>query len=266
VPNLRAKALQPDNTLWCSSSFDPLADAPDDLDVVGSYTRFRAYIADRTTIDGQAEKFFAGVKEDSAFLYVQAAGAGPVLIDTNDDGLCDAIAPEVIANQRGIARLEPVPVQGEYQFAPADYTTAPAVTGCTPHGSNPHRLCAQQASELEVVVSQEYRNQENNITAIFGVSVGGADITCTGGQSSLPALTGIDEGWICAAAAVSDGVGNADVSAPLRLCLDNGSGAAPACANGQNPPPCTDGCTPPSRSPEGDDVAGEPIPFTVYYR
>src|SRR5262249_47537883 len=80
----------------CSRGFDPVGgDAPNDLGVVNQVFDLRAEIEDDGNVGvGSDRNIIAGVQ--SATLYFLDDPSAPLVVDTDGDGQCDAINPNVI--------------------------------------------------------------------------------------------------------------------------------------------------------------------------
>src|SRR5215471_1274899 len=107
-------------------------------------------------------------------------------------------------------------------------------------------------SDLTEVIRHNAANVEPVVYGIGGLM----GLECTGTGWELPSQVTDPtqkEGWYCLAALAKDKVGNASISRPLRVCVDDPltTGMVPSCTMNPNelPPSCTDGCTPPGRFP-----------------
>jgi hypothetical protein len=242
-------------TRYCSKAFDPLGEeAVSDTENVGLLPLFRAFILERTnTADGLKLLVFSGVDPVTPHLYLQNDPAKGVIIDTNNDGICDAINPELKGTTRSIA-LDPIPAVGAGDTNAgvnlSDDPPVPSDWVCTPRGVDVKGLCGDNGSDLDAVAGEfvQVGDTLTNLSAIWGVQVGAPQsLTCTGRQWELsPSFA--KEGWQCLAGSASDMVGNEGISPPLRVCFDEpGNDTQPACAvSSTTPPSCTDGCTPPN--------------------
>lgn len=240
--NVRSARLQ-GNNLECSMSFDPLGAALGDLDVVGRAGIFRAFVWERTnSLEGIPVLHYSGTDQSSVRLYLRAASGAPLLVDKNNDGLCDDVSD---VESDSALRLDPVPKGGTPWFGLGDEDAAPAVAalGCVlREGTKPQDMCTSQASDMWQVVEHAIREP-----AVYARSPT-PGLECTGIGWEFGALLNAD-GWVCSAARVVDRAGNVGISRPMRLCVDDPSRAGvPACATSSiDAPSCTDGCTPPQR-------------------
>ncbi len=239
--NIRTNAPGPDNK--CSASFDPVGDnAKNDLSTAAHSGTFRAIVWDQTNVDptdkGQI-LHFANTNPKSVRLYLQAAGPTPLLVDTNNDGVCDDVTK---VDSTDSLELTPVPKAGAPLFG-LDDAVAPtaAALGCTTQAAmgQLHHLCMNEVSDMWQVVQDEY----NGTPVIYAASPT-PGLECTGVSWEFgPKLSA--NGWACFATRAIDNAGNVGVSRPIRICVNDPGRPEPACATSSvAPPSCTDGCTP----------------------
>ncbi len=264
-------------TTQCSDLFDPVGSAaPSDLSTVTNFGRFRSLVWDMTNSKaGQQDFFFALADQTSARLYVQPDTTQPLLADLDGDGVCDEI-------WTGSAPFQKRPTDQALQFvaltalpsetdpegavvwggvnAPADPTCAPgSVSGPVP------TLCSG-ASDMTMILHHPVVITPHE-PVIYSVqpmlNQTPPSPLCTGSQWDVAAAISMASttttpqlGWVCIAARVLDRVGNPGISAPLRICLDDGTN--PNRCNGIAPPSCTDNCTPPPH------FQVPPVPFAGY--
>jgi len=239
------RTITPTPNAKCSSSFDPVGlDGVNDLDSVEIAGMFRALVVDKTnTADEFPIVHFAGTNSSTVRLYIEDDETKPLLVDTNDDGICDDVAAKESSKSIG---LMPIAKKGAPLYIKDD-STAPVfseeVCPTKEELPKPERLCTNKTSQMWQVIQDEY----NNLPVIFGVSVT-PDDECTGVVWELAGVLHKD-GWVCAAVRAEDVVGNVGISRPLRVCLDDPARAgSPACATSSTAPPtCTKQCTPPAR-------------------
>ncbi|MFZ5897503.1 MAG: hypothetical protein ACOY0T_41020 [Myxococcota bacterium] len=252
---------------YCSAPFDPLGDSPKDGSKVQLNALIRTFIWERTngTISSQV-LYHAGVKTSSPRLYMQRDTSKPILIDTNGDGTCDDIAPEVKATHYW--QLSPIPARGVGNTNMETWSAAPAMASnfCKTQSIELRNICSG-FSEMQFVLGQRVFVGEmaQNTPAVWSVGVGTENSQeCAGSALELGAA-GAAEGWLCFAAEATDNVGNKGVSPPLRLCLDSElAPGAPACASDLNTrPSCTLNCTPP---PVNINGFGNDAAFVEHYK
>ncbi len=260
-PMVRASRLLSER-LQCSPLFDPLGDdSVNDGQIVGTAAEFRARVEDMTNegTGGTSVLFHAGNR--SAEIYFLDDSDQALLVDTNDDGVCDSINPDVepVAGDPTTAvvlELEGIRPTGTI-FLPPDLdftggTPATAYAGGSIYGdcvsgtspSVPRQLC-RESSPLGVVISPRIASTTER--AIYGKPVV-TPLTCIG--DSFDFQGSLNEGWACAAVRTEDNLGNIGVSPAMRVCFSDG--VAPSSCPGEigdivttDLPSCTDGCTPP---------------------
>jgi hypothetical protein len=234
------------NNEVCSEPFDPLGTRPkNDEDVIGQLETFRALVWEQTDfLPNQTTFHYAGTNQESVYLYLQSDENTPLLIDTNDDDVCDELATEdadVFLELKGIA---PTGFSWYGNDNPTAYPD-PALfePGCTLEGAAdpPLKLCTENASDLTRIIRHDWKAE---IPVIFAKPELAAT-ECTGQQWVFGPLVP-SEGWICFAARAEDLAGNIGISRPLRACYDDDVGDSPSCATAsETPPDCTDGCAAP---------------------
>lgn len=227
--------------IYCSALFDPVGDwAVNDLETVEALSIYRALVEDRTNYEpGAIYTYHAGVDQNKVVLYVQPDPTVPLLIDTNDDGTCDEInfvdLPE--GKQPRVETLKALQPRG-LAFYPKVLSDAPgACLHDYPGGAEmpPEPLCL--GTEMTRVVPSP---QENRPPIIYGfMPTNGSTGECEGGAWGVQKMVG--EGWRCLAARAEDTIGNVGISAPLRVCFDDGMGPPPSCVVAEAPS-CTRNC------------------------
>ena len=265
VASLDPPAVRDSNTaaaqvLQCSALFDPVgADSVDDGEVVGTAAEFRARVRDlgNSVVGSNGSVIFIG-GVDYAEILIQDDVNVPLLVDTNNDGICDAINPVVEpapANPAPAVLLQLIPVDPAgnafYDREIVDFNTpGPAYAGafddCNPgQASTPPILQCPQTSPLSRIIEGP-----SEAPAIF-VKPPITRATCVGDAFDFVGA-GLAEGWACAAVRTADTLGNEGVSPPLRVCFSDGMGASvcPASIGQVVPeamrPACTDGCALPA--------------------
>jgi hypothetical protein len=200
----------------CSLDFDPLStDAPDDGEAVRQLIELRARIVDRPntgTLNSTLIIPLAGVA--TAQLYVFDDTTKPLVVDTNADGLCDAINPTIVpattpmtANEAAVSSLLPITPRGTGQYGTDTFGGGNAATcQVDPMPAAVDPLCLGEPTATAI------------IPGIYGMPVVDAN-NCLGFAFDSRG-TGISDGWACVAVLTTDAVGNVNVSAPLRICID----------------------------------------------
>jgi len=247
APNFRAVNSNGE----CSYSFDPLGNSPNQAERVDSTEVYRALVWDRTNDSGGSTLFMAGADQDSVQLFVRKPDA-PLVVDTNDDDVCDDIAEtDTVAFQD----LDPLEAAGSPWFGDEEHETGPDEpprNGCA-YGSStsePDYLCDDE-SDL-IAVPHHYDEPDEPI--VYAISPGSDSALCQGLEWELTTVFPDYEGWVCLAARAFDGVGNRGVSKPLAVCIDGPLAGEPSCATDleEDPPACSDGCEdPPALSAGG---------------
>lgn len=286
-PNIRV-IVHSGSEMHCSAPFDPVggksASYGDVLTTSGAL--FRAFVWDRTDHpEGWTWYWYSSVDPSQVNLYLRPwvdESTPPVIVDADKDplNLCDTLDPALKTNPSVLkTQLSALPVpNGSATYLPTDdFKAAPDVSsiGCTAFDKTPDPLCAQKTSDMTFVPTVTY-GLTSSVSAVYGV---GPDSTtgpmCTGNQWAIGSAGGLPDGWVCVVAEAVDYAGNVGISAPIPICLANNVAAPPACASHPgNPPNCSLGCKPPSRSISGDydganyvdyDI-GKPLPWAIEYR
>jgi hypothetical protein len=235
-------------TKRCGEPFDPLGDdSPSDGDTIPQNAIFRALLWDLGNFVDSTDgiEFFSDIDTTAGVrIYFQEDASKPLLKSDTPNGTCNQIADLTLP----FSNLVPIAPMGASYYDAA----APTPSICV-HGSDtqaPKRLCGEN-SRLTRVIQHEVATA-TAVSAIYGLQ-GGDGSLCTGNQADLTSKISKD-GWVCAAVAAQDKMGNTAVSAPIRFCLDaTGYPGSPPCA-GQAPPPeltcvplAPNSCTPPAR-------------------
>jgi hypothetical protein len=241
--------------ITCSWPMDPVGpDAVDDGAVVNQVFDIRARIEDQgNSLLGGSTDFvpIATVDANSAFLFALDDTTKPLVVDTDMDGVCDAVNPLLVptttpmsSSDALLVNMVPLPPAGTADFTPEP--NAPCMTGSDMMAPEPVCETTVDASKARYVVRQPDPNQPPTISAhsyyatqfiSYAVSSLSAIWTlppivmnrlqCGGRQ--LDALgSNLSEGWVCLAVGAADALGNAQVSRVLRVCVDkDASGDCP---------------------------------------
>jgi hypothetical protein len=241
--NIRSQAVALGSK--CSASFDPVGSAAkNDLDPVVRAGIFRALIIDQTNSDPEIPILHHSYTNPALVrLYLEANPAKPLLIDKDEDGICDDVAE--IDSTNSLA-LKTVPRMGGPLFGKDDATAPTAASlQCTTENAAPvQNLCTNNVSDMWQVIEEIV----THTPIIYAASPTENTTECTGVSWEFGTKVAAD-GWVCFAARAVDYAGNVGISRPLRLCLDNPDRpGTPDCANSStSPPSCTNSCTPPAR-------------------
>jgi hypothetical protein len=253
-------------TNQCSDLFDPVGSgAPNDLSTITNFGRFRSLVWDQTNGKlGQDTYYYALVDQASVRLYVQPDTTQPLLRGPAGKA-CNEIWTGTIPNQRNPAdpplqfvALNALPSEttplGSVDWA-VNATLLPGDPDCKPGSMSTSLKLCNGHSDMSILLHHPVvkNPHEPVIYAVQPDPANPLSPTCTGGQwdvatATTPAGTTTPKlGWICMAARAVDTVGNIGISAPLRICLDDGTKGSARCA-GTPPPSCTDNCTAPSHA------------------
>lgn len=258
----------------CSASIDPVgSDAVNDGQTLGQLIELRARIEDQgngplSPTTGVAIPH-AGVDHDEVRLYVLDDSDGALLVDLDNDGVCDDINPEIVptsfptaSNEAAVASMVPISPGGE-SFYPETLDDIGTFAGLEDSGcagaldfdaTPPDTLCTTTDS----TIVKPAVDGDNAIFTLAPIT----EASCMGNAFDAPA-SNISDGWACVAVRSQDLLGNTRVSPPLRVCIDfdgdgtdgtegggnplDGLGCAPGfgeIADEGNRPLCTDGCLP----------------------
>ncbi len=251
-PTVREGAEVEDGII-CSEAFDPLGpEAASDAFVLGPNPDFRARIQDDTN---RVSAIF-GVDTNDVQVYILDDHNQALLIDTDEDGICDSINPEFLPNNAAgnppavVIDLTPVAPTGTAWFRPntpfAFPYTALCFGGDNGNGTGtattePDELCL--ATSLTRVIPDSW-DPALARPSVYGRAPLG-EFRCLGDRTDFTGA-GLDPGFACVAARATDNGGNESVSSPLRVCLDDflGPPDCPTGIGGTFAPDfsCTSGC------------------------
>jgi hypothetical protein len=248
--------------LVCSWRFNPigeyekLGDMPRDLCAAPQVFDVRARIEDfGNYADGLKFSPISTVDAATTALYVLADTSQPLVVDVDGDGVCDAINPKLIPTTKGplqsnevlTVRLAPVGPKGGADFTPDPSLLTPAGALTTPPcnpgnaSSGPQRLCGSQPQTVVI----GYPAAVGPLPAIWSIEpITMNEPWCVGSQFDTYANQIPNGKWACLAGSATDRLGNAGVSAPLRVWVQyQGLPNTPMCpappANAGPPPNCT---------------------------
>lgn len=229
-PRVREYALV-DGVNECSRSFDPVGhDAPDDGEAVAQFIELRARIIDLPntgTATSTVVLPLADIDDTRVELLVLDDSDRPLVVDTDGDGVCDAVNPEVVptqvptaSNEAALVNLGPLPPDGTNWFPPGQEEQI------DPMGPLTEAFCgfAENADFPDPVC-----DAADGGLRIPGTSGGGDDMIYAPPSVLPDACMGdffdalganMEDGWACVAVRVTDQLGNSNVSKPLRVCID----------------------------------------------
>jgi len=225
----------------CSWPFDPLGgDAVNDGDTKAQLFDIRARIEDegnRPLFGGADVIPISGIDDTRVQLLILDDTSRPLVVDTNNDGVCDAVNPLLTPTTTPMSdsdallvNMIPIPPSGTADYTPRiPDAGAPCISGSD--SKPPESLCF--TTNLSATIPYA-----TNLPAIYAIPPVLAGGQCVGRQ--FDALGNhVNDGWVCLAVAVSDKLGNTQVSRPLRVCVDK-DGMGNECGAGRPPmPDCT---------------------------
>jgi hypothetical protein len=236
------------DVVHCSQPFDPVGgDAASDLDPVLQVVTLRARVEDKGNFaQGLKVIRFSGIADGSVFLYGIPAANGALAVDTDGDGICDDVNPELVpttnvtaSNQAVAVQMAPIPPNMVAQDVRPSPTPQPLQPQCTEIGGatgvKPPPLCSA-FDGLDLTVAISYG--ADKLPAIWTLPPVRSNSTdCVGLQ--FDSLNRMPEGPACFVVVARDKAGNHSVSPPLRVCIDRGGGLCGAGVwPGASPPRC----------------------------
>jgi hypothetical protein len=217
------------NKVWrCSWEFDPLgSDAVDDGDKVLQLFDVRARVQDQgnTPAGGFADITpLAGLDSSHVELLVLDDTNRALAVDTDNDGVCDAINPKLVptttpmsSQEVLLVNMSAIPPTGQADFTPDVSVTTAGFSDCAPGSetSTPPLLC--RTSDLTVAIPA----YQSNVPAIWSIpNIVPSTPQCVGNQ--LDSLGNhLTDGPACLAVRAIDQLGNAQVSRVLHICIDS---------------------------------------------
>jgi hypothetical protein len=239
-------SCDPQTGCKCSEPYDPVgSDAVNDLQTVRGVFELRAEVRDggnegEWTPPERPFTLVAGVSRVT--LRVLHDVSHPLVVDTNGDGICDQINPDVIpqtgtppgpSQAVGIELIKMDGTAGTPDYVAPNPIFDATVCGAGAETRHPDPLCF--TSTLTVSTRDYITTPPTPLIWTIGPVVND-NLMCEG----LPfdsVANNIGEGWVCAAVYMEDGLGNHSVSRPIRLCVERNSSGS--CASPGPPPDCT---------------------------
>jgi hypothetical protein len=203
-------------------------DAIDDRSVVTQLFDIRARIEDEgnSPLTGTSDFIpISGVEASTVKLLILDDTSRPLVVDTSDppDGICDAVNPDLVpttvpqsAKDAQLLGMVPLsPNAGSGDFSP--------MTGvaCSGNEASPKLLCDttyNAAKGRGMTYSLGYAGNLPSIWTIAPIVTDG--LQCAGRQ--FDSSNNLKDGWACVAVVASDGLGNKQVSRPIRICVEAG--------------------------------------------
>jgi len=215
------------NSNACSVAFDPVGnDAPNDRETVPQLSEFRARVEDRPntgTLNSVVFIPLAGIS--TVKLNVLHATGAPLAIDSNGDGKCDRINPFVAPV---VISLAPAPPSGSGFFGGTTFAGSNAtVTHCVAGNQAKAQPVCNGEQQSTIVLSTSF----GHAPAIYGIPEVTPD-NCLGFAFDALANS-VPDGWACVAVETVDKLGNRNVSAPIRACINSAGIGHPSAACGE---------------------------------
>ncbi len=231
----------------CSQLFDPVGkDAANDGDLLPQIITLRARVEDQgNTAPGLKVVRVSGIVPTSVTLYAIPAGGRPLAVDTDGDGKCDDVNPNLVptadlvsaSNQAVAIALVPIPPAGIADYSPpvrpspSPFSDPNYGAACNEYGTPgsmvPEPLCLAAGlfapdGSPDFTVAIPYTSDKT--PAIWTIPpVAMTPSQCVGFQfDSLNRLPG---GLTCIAVRAQDAAGNSNVSPPLLVCIEHHNGA-----------------------------------------
>jgi len=214
-------------SLVCSSMFDPVgSDAVDDGEAVAQLSELRARVEDL----GNGASSASGVSiphagTASVQMFILDDSDRALIVDTDGDGVCDSIDPNLVPTSVPVASDEAAVIDmlGLVPGGDADFT-APAMPGFngTTEANCNDGTAADPPTAICDITSPATRITKPTIgtdPVIFSIPPA-SGIQCMGNAFDAVA-TNISDGWACVAVRAVDALGNVGISAPLRVCIDS---------------------------------------------
>ena len=223
-PSVRAARIV-SGGVQCSQQFDPLGDdTPNDGVSVPQLTEFRARVVDLPntgTIDSTLFIPMAGV-HDVQMLVLDDTTL-PLVVDTDGDGICDDINPNIVptttpvlSNEAAVVSLTPITPTGNAFFPGGIPFSGGNSLECAPGTDSvpPNNVCDGEPSVTDIL-----NVSFTSAAAVYGIPPA-EKFNCMGFAFDFLAAN-ISDGFACVAIVTTDNLGNRSVSAPLRVCVDS---------------------------------------------
>jgi hypothetical protein len=227
-----SESLMNDTVIACSAPFDPVGtESASDGDSVDQIIPLKARVEDGgNSAKGLIGRYFSGLNPSSVKLVIIPISNGPLVVDSDGDGICDEINPLLIpvagaitASDQSIElNLEALPASGTPDFSVHSGTAGPGnctQTGDTAVTTPPAKLCSNAGTSLSYILT----NGTDPTPEIFTIPPAAHNsFQCVG----LPfdSKNRIGPGKACAAVQGFDIATNRGVSAPLHLCIRDAAG------------------------------------------
>jgi hypothetical protein len=249
-PSLR-EAQVVEGELVCSARFDPLGD-----DSINDGQGVLQLFDVRARVEDRANNFtgtgvvvpIAYVDTSSVELFLLDDESAALVVDTDGDGICDDINPLLVPTSvptasGEVAEIDMVVIDStgtsfnapDGAVGPTFVATdnGPLPTPSTGHVAAFHDCTAGEETDppAQVCISTPLTRVIQVPGADLGVIYGippAIDLQCMG--NGVDALaTNLADGWACLAVRGADNLGNSNVSAPLRICIDSDADGGDGC-------------------------------------
>ncbi|MDA3863528.1 MAG: hypothetical protein PF689_06620 [Deltaproteobacteria bacterium] len=228
--NFRLAEENADGFISCSWQFDPVGkSAVDDMEVVPQLFWMRARVEDQGNYaPGSVYTPLSLVNYSTVELYILDDTDEPLVVDSNSDGICDSINPELVPTvhltgsplETLMLQMNKIDPNGS-----ADFTVDPSLPnlsiGCQAPGDNtdpPDPLCPVLSGDMTTAIWYTFDMSEPAIYTLPPVD--STSPTICGGIQFDSMANNISEGWTCAAVKANDNAGNTGISQPLRICIE----------------------------------------------
>ncbi len=229
-PNLHISKKDKGKVL-CSYPIDPVGvTSMNDLYQVPQIIPMRARIEDQGNIVPSSSVWWlSGIDSKKVFLYVLDDTSQPLVVDTDDDGICDSINPNVIplGSSPKVGQAVSIKLSGVTPSGSADYykegTYLPK--RCNAWGGETTPVADTLCKTVFATVVPPARCQTATTEAIFTIpkiNTAASGYTCLGMPFDFLANK-FDSGWACAGVSAQDKLGNRGVSPPLRVFVNYSS-------------------------------------------
>jgi hypothetical protein len=256
-PNIREYRMSGTSTA-CSAPFDPVGSyAANDLGTVVLNTYYRALVEDQTNHSpGSHLDYEAGLDPGSVDLYLQPDTTVPLLINTDVDKdtgkpikgkeSCDDIGSLDLKTddpkrpiKLHMSAVTPTGVawfpKDQAAYNPPGELAAPGWCTAGTDTISPSAICPTSEMTRVITARAQYKPP---VVYAYAPSNNPSAGECTG-RGWEQADIRVKAGWLCVAVRALDTIGNIGVSAPLRVCFDDGTHKPCDMAH---IPTCTDGC------------------------
>lgn len=222
----------------CSHAFDPVgSDAADDGESVPQLFELRARVEDQgngaTTGNNSILVPHAGVDDDKVQLFILDDSSRALIVDTDGDGVCDEIDPNLVPTSVPMAANEAAVVDFAEMQEAGQSNYVPPVT--PPFGGGVEAVCNVDFDATDpplpvCITSPALRIPRTELgTDAVIYSIAPQTVTQCLGNGFDALATNIADGWACLAVRVEDNLGNVNVSAPMRVCIDGDGDGAEGC-------------------------------------